>query len=65
MSKSYIKFKKDILEWLSGKTEPTLGDFGSALDEDPAIDPPMGEIPDCVCFDEAGDPVNECNNCPR
>jgi len=61
MSKSYEKFKKEILKML----EPTLGDFGSVLDTDPAIDPPLGDLDVCVCFDDDGNPLNQCDECPR
>lgn len=28
--------------------------------EDPALEPNA-----CVCFDDAGNPLNQCNECPR
>lgn len=50
---------------LFDRLEPTLGDFGSVLDKDTAIDPPMGDLDACVCFDDDGNPLNQCDECPR
>ena len=63
------------------KTMPKLGDVAKALAKDPAIDPPLGDYEvalesfrtdpvlgdpnDCVCFDEDGNALNECDECPR
>lgn len=65
LSKSYEKFKKEILEMLDRRIQPTFGDFGSVLDTDPAIDPPLGDLDVCVCFDDDGNPLNQCDECPR
>lgn len=50
---------------MSNKIEPTLGDDQAALEIDPNIDPPMGDVNACVCFDQWGNPINECHECPR
>lgn len=64
------------------RRNPVMGDYETALENDPAIDPPVGDIcsaiglaltedpplgdPNaCVCFDDDGNPLNECNECPR
>lgn len=73
MSTTYEKFKKYLQDQLDRiaetrageRNEPTLGDFGSVLDTDPAIDPPMGDLDVCVCFDDDGNPLNQCDECPR
>jgi len=50
---------------VNNRIEPYLGDYETALELDPVIDPPVGDINDCVCFDDQGNPINECNECPR
>lgn len=44
--------------------DPPVGDFcsaiGLALTQDPPLDPNA-----CVCFDDDGNPLNQCNECPR
>jgi len=63
------------------RRQPKLGDVEAALKKDPAIDPPVGDydilmdelhgepflgnVDECVCFDEDGNPLNECDECPR
>jgi len=48
------------------RIEPILGDYIAALEQDPAIDPPMTLDPiACVCFDDDGNPLNQCDECPR
>ena len=48
------------------RIEPILGDYEAALNNDPAIDPPMELDPNaCVCFDNAGNALNQCDECPR
>jgi len=49
------------------RIEPTIGTREEqmiALANDPAIDPPMDPNA-CVCFDDAGNPLNQCDECPR
>ncbi len=49
---SYEKFKKDIEQMMerikiareNGKIEPTVGDHETALENDPAIDPEIGDV---------------------
>ena len=73
MSESYEKFKKYIQDQMDKiaktrageRNEPTFGDFGSALEDDLAIDPPLGDLDICVCFDSDGNPLNQCDECPR
>jgi hypothetical protein len=45
--------------------DPPVGDFCSALGLALTQDPPVGDINACVCFDAAGNPLNQCNECPR
>ena len=47
------------------RIEPILGDWEAALELDSRVEPLQGDINDCVCFDEQGNPINECNECPR
>lgn len=51
---------------VNDKIEPNLADYATALENDPAIDPPLDLDPNaCVCFDDNGNPLNQCNECPR
>ena len=54
---------------MNKRIEPKLGTWEEcvlALQNDPAIDPPMELDPNaCVCFDNAGNALNQCDECPR
>ena len=45
--------------------EPVLGDYKTALENDPLAEPYLGDVDACVCYDNLGNPLNQCGECPR
>ena len=37
---------------MTKRIEPTMGDYAAVLERDLAVDPPVGDIDNCVCFDD-------------
>lgn len=54
----------------NNRIEPVLGDYKTALENAPSVESYIDGAENsvyynCVCFDEAGNPLNQCYECPR
>ena len=61
------KIEKAIsgFEYTPKRREPILGDYEAALAADPATESELGDVDACVCYDDNGNQLNQCNECPR